>query len=269
MTETNVNDTTVGPPASGFLTLVLKSFAGLGGGIIGMLVLLVIFLSASTILNSGWNTVIVDGTISDGSGKNPLFIFVFMAMIFIASLVSNILGTLFFSFVQSTKYVRRTTVQYQVFFVNLAIFVLLGPLYFLLDSRNAVSMVSFLAGFHVVLSALASMVILEIVGNIKYALVGFYGVIFATVMSSATILTIFEFTGHNPTSVLFATLPLLWMAMGFYTSVCEMFYRWLWSLYGTDFMMSQVALGTDYGEAAVEAEDAPPPPDRDGADFLK
>lgn len=268
MPNDTTTDTRVGPPASGFLSLVLKSFAGLGGGIVGMLILLVIFLGASTILNSGWNTVIVDGSLPEGGGKNPLFIFVFMAMIFITSMISNILAPLFFSFVQSEKYTRRTTSMYQIFFMNLAIFVLLAPLYFLLDSRGSVSMVSFLAGFHVVLSALASMVILEIVGNIRYALVGFYGVIFATVMSTATVLTIFEFTGHNPTSVLFATLPLLWMAMGFYTSVCEMFYRWLWSLYGTDFMMSQVALGNDYGGALAEAEDAPPPPDVDGADFL-
>lgn len=263
------SDTHAGPPISGFLSLVLKTCAGLGGGIIGMLVLLVIFLSASTILNSGWNTIIIDGITEDGSGKNPLFIFVFMAMIFLTSLAANILGPLFFSFVQQDKYVRRSTSMYQIFFMNLAIFVLLAPLYFLLDSRNVISMISFLAGFHVVLSALASMIILEIVGNIRYALVGAYGIVFATVMSSATVLTIFEFTGHNPTIILFVTLPLLWMAMGFFTAVCEMFYRWLWTLYGTDFMMSQVALGSDYGAAAEALQDAPPPPDVDGAAFLK
>lgn len=258
----------VGPPSPGFLTLIVKSFAGLGGGIVGMLILLVIFLGASTILNSGWNTVIVDGATADGSGKNPLFIFVFMAMIFLTSLTANILGPLFFTYVQSDKYVRRSTSMSQIFFMNLAIFILLAPLYMLLDSRNIISMISFLAGIHVVLSALASMAALEIIGNIRYALVGMYGVVFATVLSTATVLTIFEFTGHNPTVVLFATLPLLWASMGFYTVVCEMFYRWLWTLYGTDFLMSQVALGTDYGAAAEEAQDVPPPPDVDGAEFL-
>ena len=44
-----------GPPSPSFLTLVLKTFAGLGGGIAGMVILLVIFLGAATILGSAFN----------------------------------------------------------------------------------------------------------------------------------------------------------------------------------------------------------------------
>src|SRR3989338_10800708 len=111
-----------GPPSPTFLTLVLKTFAGIGGGIAGMLILLVIFLGASTILQSAINP----GFATDQTTKNPLFIFVFMAMIFLTSLGSNLLGSLFFTFVEHEKYTRTSTAMYQIFFANLVIFALMA-----------------------------------------------------------------------------------------------------------------------------------------------
>lgn len=251
-----------GPPSPSFLTLVLKTFAGLGGGIVGMLILLLIFLGASTILQSAWNPDI--GT--EVGGKNPLFIFVFMAMIFLTSVGANLLGSLFFTFVEHDKYSRSSTALYQIFFINLIIFAVMAPLYILLDAKGLMDMTGFLAGFHVLLSALASVMILEIIGNLKYALVGVYGVIFSLLISTGTILTIYEFSGRNPTVVLFAALPIMWMSLGFITVIVEMFYRWVYTLYGRDFLMSKTDYGMDYGE--VEPEEAPPPPDVSGSEFL-
>lgn len=253
-----------GPPSPSFLTLVLKTFAGLGGGIAGMLILLLIFLGASTILQSAFNP---EGLGMEEASKNQLFIFVFMAMIFLTSLGANILGSLFFSFVEHEKYSRTSTAMYQIFFVNLVIFVVLAPIYLVLDSRNLLDMTGFLAGFHVLLSALASVMILEIIGNLRYAVVGVYGVVFALMISTGAMMVVYEFSGRNPTIVLFATLPVMWTMLGFVTVIVEMFYRWIWTLYGTDFLMSKTEFGKDYGEE--EPEEAPPPPDVTGAEFLK
>jgi hypothetical protein len=258
------NEPQAGPPSPSFLTLVLKTFAGLGGGIAGMLILLLIFLGASTILQSAFNPEALG---FEETNKNQLFIFVFMAMIFLTSLGANILGSLFFSFVEHEKYSRTSTAMYQIFFVNLVIFVMLAPVYLLLDSRNLLDMTGFLAGFHVLLSALASVMILEIIGNLRYAVVGVYGVVFALMISTAAMMVVYEFSGRNPTIVLFATLPVMWTMLGFVTVIVEMFYRWIWTLYGTDFLMSKTEFGKDYGEE--EPEEAPPPPDVSGAEFLK
>jgi len=251
-----------GPPSPTFLTLVLKTFAGIGGGIAGMLILLVIFLGASTILQSAINP----GFATDQTTKNPLFIFVFMAMIFLTSLGSNLLGSLFFTFVEHEKYTRTSTAMYQIFFANLVIFALMAPIYLLLDSRNELDLVGFLAGFHVVIGALASTMILEIIGNLRYALVGVYGVVFSLLISTGFSMIVYEFSGRNPTVVLFASLPIMWTALGFVTVISEMFYRWLWTVYGTDFLMSGTEFGKDYGEE--EPEDTPPPPDVSGSEFL-
>lgn len=257
-------ETQAGPPSPSFLTLVLKTFAGLGGGIAGMLILLLIFLGASTILQSAINPEALG---VEETSKNQLFIFVFMAMIFLTSLGANILGSLFFSFVEHEKYSRTSTAMYQIFFVNLVIFVILAPIYLVLDSRNLLDMTGFLAGFHVLLSALASVMILEIIGNLRYAVVGVYGVVFALMISTGAMMVVYEFSDRNPTIVLFATLPVMWTVLGFVTVIVEMFYRWIWTLYGTDFLMSKTEYGKDYGEP--EVEEAPPPPDVEGSEFLK
>lgn len=258
-------ETKAGPPNPSFLTLVLKTFAGFGGGIAGMLILLLIFLGASTILQPAFNPEFAEEL--GGFTKNPLFIFVFMAMIFLTSLGANLVGSLFFTFVEHEKYSRASTILYQIFLVNLVIFIITAPIYILLDSRGLMDMTAFLAGFHVLLSALASMMILEIIGNLRYALVGVYGVIFSILISTALILVIYEVSQHNPTVVLFATLPIMWTAMGFITVLVEMFYRWVWTIYGTDFLMSKTEFGKDYGE--TEPEEPALPPDISGSEFLK
>lgn len=250
-----------GPGEPTFLTLVLKTFAGLGGGIAGMLILLLIFLGANTVLQSAFTPDLADGAV-----KNPLFIFVFMAMIFLTALGSNLLGSLFFTFVDHEKYTRTSTVLYQIFFINVVIFILLAPVYLLLDARGTMDLTGFLAGFHVLMSAMASVMILEILGNLRYATVGVYGIIFSLMGSTGAILLLYEFSGREPTFVLFATLPILWTTLGFVTVICEMFYHWLYTVYGTDFLMSKTSFGQDYGES--EPEDTPPPPDVTGADFL-
>lgn len=258
------NESQAGPPSPTFLTLVLKTVAGLGGGIAGMLILLLIFLGASTILQSAFNP---EWGFEDTAVKSPLFIFVFMAMIFLTSLGANLLGSLFFTFVEHDKYGRASTALYQIFFVNLVIFIIMAPIYLLLDSRNLLDMIGFLAAFHVLLSSLASVMILEIIGNLRYALIGVYGVIFSLLISTAVMMVIYELTQRNPTIVLFATLPIMWTTLGFVTVVVEMLYRWIWTIYGTDFLMSKTEYGKDYGEP--EPEVAPPPPDVTGAEFLK
>lgn len=255
------NQIKTGPNDPSFLTLVLKTFAGLGGGVAGMLILLLIFLGSSTILRSAFYP-----ELGEQADKNPLFIFVFMAMIFLTSLGSNLIGSLFFTFVDHDKYSRTSTVIYQIFFVNVVIFVLLAPIYLLLDARGLLDLTGFLAGFHVLASAMASVMILEILGNLKYALVGVYGIVFSLMISTGLILIIYEFSGRNPTIVLFSTLPIMWTSLGFVTVIAEMLYRWLYTIYGTDFLMSGTSFGQDYGES--EPEEDEPPPDVEGSTFL-
>lgn len=246
----------IGPYESNFLTLVLKTFAGLGGGIVGTVVLLIIFLLGASILQP---------TLTGAAGElHPLFIFVFIAMVFLSSLASNIVGPLLFSFIQHDKYSRPTSAIYQIFFVNLVILAIMAPVYLLVFTLG-LDLTAFLAGIHVMLAALSSVMILEIVGNLKYALLGVYGSIFSILFATGLIFIFYQFTGRSLVILIFITLPVIWMFLGFISVIVEMFYFWIYRLYGMDFLAATTSFGREYGREEKEEE---LPPDTAGSEFL-
>lgn len=244
-------------PESTFLTLVLKTFAGFGAGLAGTLILLAIFLLGASILQPAF-TGGVEGEI------HPLFIFVFMAMVFLTSLGSNIVGPVLFSFVQQNKYSRPTTAIYQIFIVNIVILAMMAPIYLLVFSLG-LDLTAFLAGIHVMVAALASMMALEIIGNLRYALLGVYGMVFSILFATGIIFAFYQFTDRNLVILLFVTLPVLWTFIGFIGTIVEMLYSWLYRLYGSDFLASTTSFGREYGELEEEPEEKP---DVTGAEFL-
>ncbi|KKU80480.1 MAG: hypothetical protein UY05_C0006G0014 [Candidatus Peregrinibacteria bacterium GW2011_GWA2_47_7] len=247
-----------GPPESTFLTLVLKTCAGLGGGIVGTLVLLVIFLLGASIIQPTLSGVAQEEI-------HPLFIFVFVAMIFLASLGSNVVGSLLFAFVQHEKYTRVTSALYQIFIVNIVIVAIMAPIYLVVIGLG-LEITAFVAGIQVIISALTSVMVLEIIGNLRYALVGVYSVLFSILFSTGVIFIFYQFTGRDLVLLLFITLPTIWMFLGFISSIVEMLYTWMYRLYGVDFLASTTDFGKDYGE--VEPEDLPLPEDVAGGEFL-
>ncbi|PIQ77588.1 hypothetical protein COV82_03740 [Candidatus Peregrinibacteria bacterium CG11_big_fil_rev_8_21_14_0_20_46_8] len=262
------NQNALGPHAPGFLQLVLNTFAGLGGGVAGTIVLFLVFLGASTALKPVAEPGVASGI--DSVAQNPLFIFIVIATVFLASLISNIVGSLLFSFVRHDKYNRSATIMYQIFFINLCIFALLTPIYLVLDAQHLITLVGATALLHVAVSAFASLIILEIVGNTKYSLVGVYNVVFGLLIALTLITFFFQFTRGTQTILLFITLPAIWTAMGAMNVIGDMLYRWFYSVWGTDVLSVATDLGGDYGEAEKEEdEEEQLPPDQAGADFLK
>lgn len=247
-----------GPPEPTFLTLVLKTFAGFGAGAIGTLVLLVIFLLGGSILQPT-----LTGT--EGEPLHPLFIFVFMAMVFLTSLASNLTGPLFFSFVQQDKYSRKQTAVTQIFIANVVILAILAPVYLLIFA-SGFDLTAFLAGIHVMVAAIASMMILEILGNLRYSLVGVYGVTFSLLFAIGINFLIYQFSQRNIVILIFSVLPVMWTFIGFISVIVEMFYAWMQRLYGVDFLAATTSFGKEYGE--LEEEESLKE-DVGGAEFLK
>lgn len=242
-----------------FLTLVFKTFSGFAAGVTGTLILLGIFLLGASILQPA-----LTGTLG-AEEIHPLFIFVFMAMVFLTSLGSNLVGPLLFSFVQHEKYSRVSSAIYQIFIVNLVMLAIMAPIYLLVFSLG-LDLTAYLAGIHVMLSALSSVMILEIVGNVRYSLLGVYSTIFSLLFSTAMIFVFYQFTDRQLVILLFVTLPILWTFFGFISTIVEMFYFWISQLYGLDFLAVSTKFGKDFGR--MEPEDRPLPPDVSGGEFL-
>ena len=237
----NEENSNLGPAKISFPTFVLKLLAGTAGGIAGSLILLLIFVLASSIL--------APLTEPDPEYISPIFIFILMVMIFLASTIGNILSTFLLSLTERDKYTRRSSTIYQVFMVSVIMFVLMVPVYFL--------------------AAQVSAIILEIISNYRYSLVGVYGVTFSILMSAAILFGVSNVIS-NPTLLLFISLPVVWGSIAFMQSVVTMIYGWIVRIYDKDFLSTQTLYGKDYGvEVETEKVEAPKAKDEAGSDFLK
>ncbi len=256
----NEENSNLGPAKISFPTFVLKLLAGTAGGIAGSLILLLIFVLASSIL--------APLTEPDPEYISPIFIFILMVMIFLASTIGNILSTFLLSLTERDKYTRRASTIYQVFMVSVIMFVLMVPVYFLAASVN-ISVAAYAVALHIFLAAQVSAIILEIISNYRYSLVGVYGVTFSILMSAAILFGVSNVIS-NPTLLLFISLPVVWGSIAFMQSVVTMIYGWIVRIYDKDFLSTQTLYGKDYGvEVESEKIEAPKAKDEAGSDFLK
>lgn len=257
-----------GPRKMTFLTLVLKTFAGLAGGIAGTLVLLLIFLGTSSILQP----IVGAATLSEASGGevSPLFMVVLMAMVFSTSLVSSMLSTLLLSYTERDRYTRIATTMSQVFIINIVIFAFVLPIY-LTTSTARIELTVFSAILQVILSSASSALILELIHDQKYALLSVYTTMLGIMMAMGVNFFLY-YTSGNATLMMFAALPVIWSSIGFFQGSLTIFYNWLYETWGNDFLASTATFGMDYGvpdTSEEEEEAAMQKPDVEGGDFLK
>ncbi len=258
-----------GPRQMTFVTLVLKTFAGFAGGIAGTLVLLLIFLSASSILNPIVGQAIA--TEQAAGETSPLFMVILMSMVFTASVVSSMLATLLLAYTERDRYNRISTMMSQVFFVNIVIFAFVLPIY-LTTSTTRLELTVFAAIMQVILSSTASALILELIHDRRYSLLAVYTTILGILVSMGINFFIYFATG-TATVMMFAALPIIWGTIGFSQAALTMMYYWMFETWGSDFLASTTSFGADYGvpDTSEEEEEAEmqKPPDTEGGNFLK
>src|SRR3989338_8468026 len=128
--ETNTQEISNEAPRMSFSTFLLKILAGAAGGIGGSLVLLLIFVLASSIL-----TPITEGH-AELESVSPIFTFILMMMIFLSSTSGNIVSTWLMAISERDKYKRLSSAIYQIFIISMIIFVLMVPVYFITANSN-------------------------------------------------------------------------------------------------------------------------------------
>lgn len=260
----------IGPRPISFVTVVLKTFAGLAGGLAGTLVLLLIFLFTSSIL-----TPVLSPAEAVTQEISPLFIFVLMAMIFATSMVSSIIAPLLLAYTERDRYTRISTAISQIFVINIVIFAFIAPIY-LMTSPTTLALSAYAAGLQVIISATASALILELIHDEHYSLLTVYKTILAILIATAFNFFLYALTGPaGATILLFASLPITWTMIGFFQGALSMFYYWLYQNYGIDFLANATSYGSDYGipdeseEYPIEDQNEPVREDIEGSNFLK
>ena len=248
------------PPKLSFPTFLLKVVAALGGGGVGTLILLLIFLLSSSLLSPLTSPL-------EGDYISPIFVFLLMVMIFLSSATGNLLSSFLLSLTESGKYKRRASAIYQIFIVNIIVFLLMVPVYFITYSID-VSIIAYAVALHIIVTAQISALILEIIANYRHALVGVYGVTFSILMSAAIMFGL-SGTIQSPPILLFAALPVVWGSIAFVQGIVTMVYGWIARVYDKDFLATDTVYGDDYGKEEQPKKEAPKAKDEKGADFLR
>jgi len=262
-------EVTYGPRKLSFLTLVLKTFAGFAGGLAGTLIMLLIFLSTSSILQPILGAA---ASAEAAAGESsPLFIVVLMGMIFAASIVSSLISTLLLAYTERDRYTRIATAMSQIFIINIVIFAFVLPIY-LTASTARLELTAFAAFTQVILSATASALILELIHDHRYALLAVYTTILAILVATGVNFFLYYISG-TATIMLFAALPIIWATIGFSQASLTMIYFWIFETWGQDFLASTATFGADYGipdtTEEEEEEEQIQKPDVEGGSFLK
>ena len=263
----NQNVDQYGPRKLSFFTLVLKSLAGFAGGTAGTLVLLLIFLGASSILQPVIGTAAAADTAN--GDISPLFMVVLMGMIFATSLVSSMVSTLLLAYTERDRYTKIPTTMAQIFIINIVIFAFVLPIY-LTTSTAHLQLTVFAAVLQVIMSSAASAMILELVHDYKYALLAVYTTILGVMVAAAINFFLYFILG-NATISMFAALPVLWTLIGFSQASLTMIYNWIFTTWGSDYLASTQSFGVDYGipdQSEEEEQEALKKPDVEGSDFL-
>ncbi len=251
------------PPHISFTTFALKVAAGITSGIAATGILLGLFFATSSILQPVLNP---EGITTD---TNPLFVVAVILIIFLTTLGANMIGTLLFSLAHREKYQRKSTALTHIFALNIIILLLLLPLYAISSSTSANLTIS-IGALHVIMGTTASLMIFEVISNMRYALVGIYSTLFALLAGIGLNFLVFEITA-NWTIVMFTAMPVIWASIGFSSAIVESLYRWVYTTWGKDFLLTTAEYGADYGVQEEPEEAAPQPQTHDeaGSDFLK
>jgi len=257
-----------GPRKLNFLTLVLKTLAGLAGGIAGTGIMVLIFLGTSSILQPILGPLA--GADAATGESSPLFIVVLMGMVFATSIVSSMVSTLLIAYTERDRYNKIATAMSQVFIINMVIFAFVLPIY-LTTSVSRLELTAFAAFIQVILSTTASALILELIHDHRYALLAVYTTILAILVATGVNYFLYYITG-TATIMFFAALPIYWATIGFSQSSLTMIYYWIYETWGSDFLASSTTFGADYGvpdTSEEEEEEAMQKPDSEGGDFFK
>mgnify|MGYP003963701593 CR=1 FL=1 len=168
------------PKPLGLSQIFMRFFTGLGAGFTGSIVLgIVLFLTWGIV----GNTLSATPTMPDDLGlsiapnsTHPLFLFFVILGVFLSILIANLANVLLIGIVDE-KYQHRSTLLSHTFFGNLALLLLIIPVYFAVAKTWGPESAGFAALFHVIISSLFSFFVLEVLNEKKYLIVNVYGAI--------------------------------------------------------------------------------------------
>ncbi len=227
--------------------IFFRFIAGFFSGVIGTVILgLILFLTWSIVgdtLNQPTDLNPTIGIQLDRPPAHPLFVYIVVFGVFIASLLSNISYTIGMNMLEE-KYENRATSITQVFLSSVIILIIFLPAYIFANASFQVPGVAFAAILHTGFCAIFTYIVLETLTQTKYLLVRIYGIILGIAMFFVLESILLD---TKATIAIFLSLPFLHGLLGMGNGISEGVYHWFFKTYANDFLHSERRFGQDYG----------------------
>lgn len=217
--------------------IFFRTIAGFFGGVFGSLILMLGVLASGTI-GSSYLAQVDEGTV------HPLFVFLTLAVSYLALLVSSLSSLTFFYYCDRERYSFLLSTLTQVFALITLIFVVSTPLSLLIALKNFESL-SIISMILIGLGAIFSLIAMESVASHRHMLLVLYSCAVA-LFNFFLFMLIFYYSMGTTTYLLLLAFPFCWASFGFWQVAFEMIYQWLYQLYGSDFLAATTRVGSDY-----------------------
>ena len=246
MVDTSQSVSTIGPVRTEGMSVFFRMMAGAVGGAAGTVVLFMGILLGGSIIGS-FESLKDAG--EDAIGLSPLAVFFILVVLLFASLAASGVGSFLIGLTDTDKYVRIPQGLMQILIVNVVIFILIIPVYFVVKSYEPVY-VLFVAALHFLFSSLSSGIVFEIMATERrQVLLGVYSVI-VSIFSGLLLLVVVALISDEFT--LFLSIPVvLWFSIGFVGGLVEFFYYQTYQRSGIDFL----SVGTSYEDTVAMEEE--------------
>lgn len=199
--------------------IALNSLWAMIAGFIGSILILIIVFTTSSIIS-------IPGTFEQASlwgSTNSMFPFVLSFVTFIATMVTLVLSSIFLNMTSPERYKKNITSYGQLAFFGILTYLCMTPIYIymgLSDYENI--MVVFI--IHCMMLTFGASLILEILNNYRYILIGFYGSFIGLFFTSVLTLMLFSSmeSGYVKLLSMLIMLPLI--------NTTLVFFKWLFEL---------------------------------------
>ncbi len=215
----------LGPRKPSLSLFLFRFFGGLAGGIIGSLAIFAIYVLGTAF--------------TDPESAQTLTLFIVLVMVFIGSMLTNIISVTLISYFDRQMHPKILTGVTQVFILQIVIFLVAVPLYLIVSTLDE-SYVRFVAAFHLLISMQSTAFLLDIISQSNYKILSVYSVALSSLASFGVLMIIYLI---GPELILFFVIPpLLWGSGEVIRGLIETGYYYFYRLYGMDVLSEETNL---------------------------
>ncbi len=228
---TELQNKIIAPPKMSLTIFILKIVANSTGGLIGTLIMFLLFALFSSFLSP-----ITDAN-TDIQTVTPILTLILMAITFISATSANIIAIFLSYFTERSKYKRLSQPIIHTLLLGVLVFLFLSPLYFL-AANQTIEVSIYVILLHLLISVQVSSSIFENSSNHKYSMLSIYSSAITFMLSASVIFGLSKIL-ESPALLLFIALPVILGIYGIVSGIINATYNGLVYVYDKDFLIEE------------------------------